>query len=90
MYNIKLNYILFIFFGSLGALVQTSVSSSQNFVGNISRLGGFSVMTSSSMNSLGSNISCQLSSQSNMLSHLPPQQVLPSVIDKSLNSSNYY
>jgi len=77
----------------LGQLVQTAVSPSQSLVGNVSGLGGFSIMTPSSINAPGPNISSQLSS-SNMLSRLPPQQVLPSVIGKpnptsiKLNSIN--
>jgi CCR4-NOT transcription complex subunit 1 len=69
--------------GSLGQLVQTSGSPSRSIVGNVSGLGGFSIMTPSSINAPGSNISSQLSGSSNMLGRLPPQQVLPSVIGKS-------
>jgi len=75
----------------LGQLVQTPGSPSQSLVGNVSGLGGFSIMTPSSINAPGPNLSSQLPGSSNMLSRLPPQQVLPSVIGKSNHTSiNYY
>jgi len=47
-------------------------------------------MTPSSINASGPNISSQLSSSTNMLGRLPPQQVLPSVIGKSNHTSIKY
>lgn len=71
-------------------MVQTPGSPSRNLIGNVSGLGGFSIMTPSinSLNAPGSNTSNQLSASSNMLGHLPSQQVLPSVIGKSNSQSN--
>lgn len=77
--------------GSLGQLVQTPGSPSQSLIGNVSGLGGFSIMTPSSIPlAPGSNIPSQLSASSNMLGRLPQQQVLPSVIGKSNHQSNKY
>jgi len=47
-------------------------------------------MTPSTINAPGPNISSQLSGSSNMLSRLPQQQVLPSVIGKSNHISIKY
>lgn len=80
------------FLGSLGQLIQTPGSPSQNLVSNASGLGGFSIMTPT-INTLGpniTNISNPLSGPSNMLNCLPPQQVLPSVIGKSNQLSNIF
>lgn len=71
----------------MGQLVQTPGSPSRSIIGNVSGLGGFSIMTPSSINAPGQNISSQLSGSSNMFGRLPPQQVLPSVIGKSNHTS---
>lgn len=71
----------------MGQLIQAP-ESPRNLVTNVSGLGGFSIMTSPSINVPGQNLSSQVSS--NLIGHLPHQQALPSVIGKSNNLSNIY
>ncbi|XP_050527108.1 CCR4-NOT transcription complex subunit 1-like isoform X2 [Daktulosphaira vitifoliae] len=64
-----------------GSLVQTSSSPSRNIISS-SGHSGFSLKTSSSINTSVPTLSSQLSGSSNLLGRLPSHQVTPSVIGK--------
>lgn len=71
----------------MGQLSQTPGTPSRNFVTNAPRVSDFSIMTSSSP-SINTPVQNVLDQSSNLLGHLPPQQVVPSVVEKSNNLGN--